>query len=312
MRMPTRLAVVAVLAAAACLASLSASGPQAPQSAPAAKDIVARSVAAHGGDRLTSWKTLTIKGTVAMQDGITYNGAYTLFAKAPDRVRVEHDATADRGRAFYEYYLNGGVAWTRRNLIPAAFDAARIQRWLDQCYGIAAYARLGVTLELKGEAEMPWPPAPPDGNAAAPAPRRVWIVVATVGTETRELAIDKETSRFLREVAGDTTRVYWDFAPFDGALMPTRILEIAKTPRRHEDAVHLEVRRARRANRGLAVHGGHASEAGALTPATSRIRPASASPEVSDTTQTTVSADPQRTRTASTTDARTTSSNVPS
>ena len=110
-------------------------------------------MAAHGGDRLTAWKTITIKGTVVMQDGITYNGAYTLLVKAPDRARVEHDATADRGRAFYEYFLNGGVAWTRRNLIPAAFDAARIQRWLDQCYGIAFYARPGVALELKGEAE---------------------------------------------------------------------------------------------------------------------------------------------------------------
>ena len=35
-----------------------------------------------------------------MQDGIAYTGAYTLMAKAPDRLRVEHDATADRGRAF--------------------------------------------------------------------------------------------------------------------------------------------------------------------------------------------------------------------
>ena len=228
----------------------SPSAPSAP-SAVSAADIVARSAAAHGGDRLISWKTLTIKGTVVMQDGIAYNGAYTLLAKAPDRVRVEHDATADRGRAFYEYFLNGGVAWTRRNLIPAAFDAARIQRWLDQCYGIAIYAKPGVALALKGEAEMAWPPAA-NGNAAAVSPaapgasgasaagtsgalgagsasRRVWIVVATIGPDTRELAIDQETSRFLREVAGDTTRVYWDFASFDGALMPTRILEIAKT-----------------------------------------------------------------------------------
>ena len=206
------------------------------QTAPAANEIVARSVAAHGGDRLSSWKTLTIKGTVAMQDGITYNGAYTLLAKAPDRVRVEHDATADRGRAFYEYYLNGGVAWTRRNLIPATFDAARIQRWLDQCYGVAFYARPGVTLELKGEESIAWPPEPAGpsrttdgGNAAAPVTRRVWLITATVDGETRELAIDRETSRFLREVAGDTTRTYWDFASFDGVLMPTRILEIAKT-----------------------------------------------------------------------------------
>ena len=66
-----------------------------------------------------------------MQDGIAYNGVYTLLAKAPDRIRVEHDATADRGRAFYEYFLNGGVAWSRRNLIPGALDADRIRRWMD-------------------------------------------------------------------------------------------------------------------------------------------------------------------------------------
>jgi len=268
MTTPMRTVALALLAAGASFLSLVAAGPQAtpvtqaPQaspSSPSAADIVSRALAAHGGDRLTSWKTLTIKGTVLMQDGIAYNGAYTLLAKAPDRLRVEHDATADRGRAFYEYSLNGGVAWTRRNLIPATFDAARIQRWLDQCYGIAFYARPGVTVELKGEAEMAWPPAT-TGNAASGAPaaatpaatpaaasagalaapaagtsgagvasRRVWIVVATVATETRELTIDRETSRFLREVAGDVTRVYWDFAPFDGALMPTRILEITKT-----------------------------------------------------------------------------------
>jgi hypothetical protein len=277
MKIPMRTVALALLAAGASWLSLVAAGPQtthtpqvpqtpqASSSSPSAADIVARSLAAHGGDRLTSWKTLTIKGTVVMQDGIAYNGAYTLLAKAPDRVRVEHDATADRGRAFYEYFLNGGVAWTRRNLIPASFDAARIQRWLDQCYGIAIYAKPGVALELKGAAEMAWPPAT-TGNAAsgastastastasatggasgagtsgAPtasaagaagtgaASRRVWIVVATVGVDTRELAIDQETSRFLREVAGDTTRIYWDFASFDDALMPTRILEIAKT-----------------------------------------------------------------------------------
>jgi len=273
MTRPKRTFALALLAAGACLLPLLAAGPQATQatqatqapqatpvpqtspSSPSAADIVARSLAAHGGTKLTSWKTLAIKGTVVMQDGIAYNGAYTLLAKAPDRVRVEHDATADRGRAFYEYFLNGGVAWTRRNLIPAAFDAVRIQRWLDQCYGIAIYAKPGVALELKGAAEMAWPPATM-GNAApgaadasaapiasaarsgagvsgAPgagaASRRVWIVVATVGADTRELAIDQETSRFLREVAGDTTRVYWDFASFDGALMPTRILETAKT-----------------------------------------------------------------------------------
>lgn len=213
------------------------------QAQPTAQEVVARSVRAHGGDALTSWKTLTIKGTVAMQDGITYTGAYLLLAKAPDRLRVEHDATVDRGgRAFYEYYLNAGVAWSRRNLIPGALEVDRVQRWLDQCYGIAFYARPAVTLQMKGEADLAWPPeigpaaatpagppAPAAWAAAVVAPRRVWVIAATVGTEARELCIDKETYRFLKEITPPATRVYWDFTLFDGALMPTRILEITKS-----------------------------------------------------------------------------------
>jgi hypothetical protein len=198
---------------------------------PTAAEIVTRSVQAHGGDALTSWQTLTITGTVLMQDGIAYNGAYTLYAKAPDRLRVEHDATADRGRAFYEYFLNGGVAWSRRNLVPGALEVDRIQRWMDQCYGIAFYARSGATLELKPDANLTWPPVS-DAAAKASAPtstRRVWVVAATVAGEARELFIDQETHRFLKEVTPQAARIYWDFKTFDGMVMPTRILEITKS-----------------------------------------------------------------------------------
>jgi hypothetical protein len=191
---------------------------------PAAAEIVARSVRAHGGDALTSWQTLKITGTVVMQDGIAYTGAYTVLAKAPDRLRVEHDATADRGRAFYDYFLNGGVAWSRRNLIPGMLEVDRIRRWMDQCYGIAFYARPDVALERLPDAELAWPP-----EAAAGAVRKVWVVAATVRDERRELFIDQETSRFLQEATPQSTRIYWDFRAFDGMLVPGRILEIAKT-----------------------------------------------------------------------------------
>ena len=178
----------------ACTAAVLGLGLSAPAWAqPTAADIVARSVQAHGGDALTSWQTLRITGTVVMQDGIAYTGAYTLLAKAPDRLRVEHDATADRGRAFYDYFLNGGVAWSRRNLIPGALEVDRIQRWMDQCYGIAFYARSGVAFELLPDTAIAWPPE--DGST-----RRAWVVAATVGGERRELYIDQETSRLLREV----------------------------------------------------------------------------------------------------------------
>lgn len=211
------------------MALVAAAVPAAAQ--PTAAEIVARSVQAHGGDALTSWQTLKITGTVVMQDGIAYTGAYSLLAKAPDRLRVEHDATADRGRAFYEYFLNGTVAWSRRNLIPAAFDADRARRWLDHCYGIAFYAKPGVTLERLPDAELAWPPQV-TGNATSPAAgvaRKVWVLAAIVGNERREVFIDQETARFLQEVTPQSTRVYWDFRAFDGMLVPGRILEITKT-----------------------------------------------------------------------------------
>ena len=170
----------------ACVAAVLGLGLSAPAAAqPTAAEIVARSVKAHGGDALTSWQTLKITGTVVMQDGIAYTGAYTLLAKAPDRLRVEHDATADRGRAFYDYFLNGGVAWSRRNLIPGTLEVDRIQRWMDQCYGIAFYARPGVTLELMPEGTIDWPP--PATPAGPGSPRKVWVIAATVGTERRDL-----------------------------------------------------------------------------------------------------------------------------
>ncbi|RPJ83004.1 MAG: hypothetical protein EHM13_08210, partial [Acidobacteria bacterium] len=68
-----------------------------------AEDVIERSVRAHGGDRLSNWKTITIDGTVEMQDGITYHAAYKVQAKSPGKLRVEHDLTADRGRRFDEY-----------------------------------------------------------------------------------------------------------------------------------------------------------------------------------------------------------------
>ena len=220
--------VAACLAAAIVFLAVSQAAAQ-----PTAAEIVGRSVQAHGGDALTSWQTLKITGTVVMQDGIAYTGAYTLLARAPDRLRVEHDATVDRGRAFYEYFLNGGVAWSRRNLVPGTLEVDRIQRWMDQCFGIAFYARPGVTLERLPDAGLAWPPQMGPGAApAAAAPgetRRVWVVAAIVGTERRELHIDQETGRLLQEVTPQATRVYWDFNVFDGMLMPTRILEITKT-----------------------------------------------------------------------------------
>lgn len=194
-----------------------------------AAEVIARSVEAHGGDRLTNWKTLVVKGTVRMQDGIAYNAAFLLTARQPKQVRVEQDMTADRGRIFYDYFLDDGTAWTRRNLVVSPYDAARMQRWLDWCHGAAFYARHQDALTLKPDADVTWTPIGPKGEDLPPMTRRAWVVSAKIGADTRELFFDKETFHFLKEVTPQSTRVSWDFAPFGGVVWPTRMLETTKT-----------------------------------------------------------------------------------
>ncbi len=196
---------------------------------PTPQDLLARSVAAHGGDKLTNWKTLTVRGTVPMMDGIEYNAAYLLQAKVPGKVKVEQDMTADHGRAIYEYFLNDGVAWTRRNLIAASYDAARMQRVLNQCFGIAYYAREGKSPELRPDADVTWTPPPPTkGATGVPVTRRAFVIDVRIGDEPREIYIDKETWHFIKEVTPTATRVYWDFKPFAGVTWATRVLETTR------------------------------------------------------------------------------------
>jgi hypothetical protein len=163
-----------------------------------------------------------------MQDGITYHAAFLLRAQAPGWIRVDQDLTADRGRAFYEYFLHDGVAWSRRNLVVADYDVARMQRWMAHCSGIAFYARHPGPLELKPDGDVTWTPASEAGAAPVPVTRRAWVVAVTLGTEVRELYIDKETSLFLKETTPSGSRVFSDFKTFGGVVWPTRILEITK------------------------------------------------------------------------------------
>ncbi|MCX6546113.1 MAG: hypothetical protein NTV05_17095 [Acidobacteria bacterium] len=233
------LVTLAAMLVAACLAvggaSPSASGGPLdlaavmPQATSTAGGILAKSVAAHGGDKLIRWQTLTIKGTVRMEDGISYNAAFLLRAQAPGRIRVDQDMTADHGRLFYEYFMHDGVAWSRRNLVVASYDTARMQRWMDHCSGIAFYAHQPGIPEMKPDADVTWKPTGEAGATPAPQTRRTFVLAVTVGKELREIYIDKETSRFLKETTPSGSRVFSDFKTFGGVVWPTRILETAKT-----------------------------------------------------------------------------------
>jgi hypothetical protein len=195
-----------------------------------AQEIIARSVEAHGGDRLTNWRTLTIHGRAEMFDLIPYKAAYTLQAKAPGRLRVEHDMTVGRGRSFREYFLNDGMAWSRQNLLVGKADLRQLRRWLGQCNGIAHYARNAHALTLKGESSVEWKEKKDGTTGYQPVEtRRAYMISAVVDDETTDLWIDEQTFYLIQETAAGTRRVYHNFKPFSGAVWPTEVLEFVAT-----------------------------------------------------------------------------------
>ncbi len=185
---------------------------QAPQTA---DEILARSVASHGGEALSRWSTLTIKGTVVMADGIDFDAGYLLFAEKPGKLRVERDLTAAKGRLFYEYFMNNGVAWNRFNLIPREGDLNEMERMLNQCDGIAYYAANADELILKEDDVVETVPA--------------YVVQAVIGEESTDLYFDKESFHLVQEKFDATTRVFSDFRRFGDVVLAGKVLEITET-----------------------------------------------------------------------------------
>ena len=218
------LAAFATLAALAVVSSCSWLPPR------TAEQVLARSIKAHGGDRLTSWKTYALRGHVELVDGIPYNAAYTVLAKAPYRLRIELDQTADRGRNFTEYFLNGTVAWSRRNLIPGRATLKQLERWRGQCYGIAYYDQFATARTLNPDATVEWRwRAAGSREYTVQDRRQAYVVAVMVKDEPVELFIDKETYYLLQEVHSDIRRLHHDFKEIGGLVLPARVLEITKT-----------------------------------------------------------------------------------
>jgi hypothetical protein len=203
-----------------------------PQQRPGtAREILARSLAAHGGEALSRWSTLTIKGTVVMNDGTDYDAAYLLLVQKPGKVRLEQDMTAAGGRLFYEYFLNSGVAWSRRNLIPGPGDLAQMNRLLHRCDGIAYYAQRADRLVLKedGAAEIREKQGKAGEKSGVSIPS--YVVEAAVGEEKTELYIDKKTYYLVQEKYDNRTQIYSDFKKFGSVVLPSRIWEIVSAQR---------------------------------------------------------------------------------
>jgi hypothetical protein len=204
-----------IFTALALVTGLFAAGVSASPPAETAQDILARSIQAHGGDKLTTWKTMVVDGTIDIVDGVTYHAAYRLWAKKPGKLRVEHDLTADRGRRFDQYFLNGGVSWMRRSLIVGTVPMTRMQRWLDQCSFVASYAAHSAAFTLQPDAVVENLPA--------------FVLHATIDGAAVDLYIDKERFFLLQEVTPDGRRVFSGFTNFAGRTLPTKINEYTRS-----------------------------------------------------------------------------------
>lgn len=199
-----------------------------------ARDIVNRSLVVHGGSKLTQWKTLTIKGTVDLWDGNMYTGEYLVLAEAPGKLRVEQNMTSDiGGRFFYEYFLNDGVAWSRRNLILAPGNLEQMQRWMRHCLGIAYYADKAESLTRLEDATVEWKerPAKQSQEYTVVAARPAFVIRAVVGKQATDLYIDKENFHFLQEATDTWKRVYWEFKDVGGVVLSTKVNDVAITRR---------------------------------------------------------------------------------
>ncbi|HSK11013.1 MAG TPA: hypothetical protein VK911_15630 [Vicinamibacterales bacterium] len=212
------LPLLAAVAAAACQ--------RAPETA---QEVIARAVAAHGGERAAAWETMAVRGRVEMQDGITYNAAFLLQAKGAGKVRVEQDMTADRGRIFNDLFLDEGTAWSRRNLVVGRGNPQQMRRWLRHARGISYYAAHATALALSPEATVEWKARSGESREYQVVETRpAYVVDATVDGETVQLSIDKERFHLLQEAWPEGRRVYHDFKSFGPLVFPTRVLEISR------------------------------------------------------------------------------------
>ncbi len=218
MKRTTSSAITAIVAAAAFAACS-----HVPRTA---QEIIARSVVAHGGDRLTNWQTLTVHGKAEMLDLITYGAEYTLQAKSPGKLYVEYNMIAGRGRTFREYFLNDGVAWSRQNLVVGKANLKQLQRWLGQCTGIARYASRANALALEGESSVEWK-AKKDGTSGYQTveTRPAYRISGVVDGEKTEVFIDKQSFYLIQEAAAGTRRTYHNFKSQAGVVWPTEVLE---------------------------------------------------------------------------------------
>ncbi|MFC1556241.1 hypothetical protein ACFL67_04075 [candidate division KSB1 bacterium] len=205
MKLSTTLKILLIVSLTAFFAGCSGT-PEAPASA---DELITRSYEIHGGAKLTDWNSLSIEGRIWMNDGTWYLGKYLVFAEKPGKLRVEEDMTFAKGRMFHEYFMNDGVAWSRRNLMPGRNSAEQMMGRWNQLGGIAYYKENASSFFMKEDSEVEWQEGTfvtgeqPEYTVIETIP--AYVVGAVMEADTIDLYFDKKNLNFIQEVRRDTS-----------------------------------------------------------------------------------------------------------
>ncbi|MCP4723914.1 MAG: hypothetical protein GY863_02700, partial [bacterium] len=149
--------------------------------------------------------------------------------------RFEYDLTADKGRQFMIYFMNGEFAWSQRNLLPRGHSdqlMMEAKRRLALCDGIAYFAENSDQLTWEEDADVEFK----DGDTVTKTVP-CYVVTSIIAQDTTQLFIDKDNYYFTQETYKtaqgrnkiNTTRQYADFKRFGSATLASAVTEIFET-----------------------------------------------------------------------------------
>ncbi|MFC1725368.1 hypothetical protein ACFL4T_07050 [candidate division KSB1 bacterium] len=195
-----------------------------------ADEIIERSYQAHGGDALTKWKTLQVKGEVYMFTGgeKPSRGEYLSYVQKPDKFRRDRNLTKYEPNPWdYTDIYNSGQGWTTINLIPNHHPVFGmiIKRMLDSWNGAANYRTNADSLILQQESTASYVL---DGDSVSvPA----YVIKAKIKNEETVLYFDKNSFYLIQEefkvYSYQFKKVYLDFRKYGDVVFAGKRIEFS-------------------------------------------------------------------------------------
>jgi hypothetical protein len=230
-RIDARRCMIQWAAVAACVVVLAAPAPGDAKENNPAKDIIARSVDAAGGEaKLTGWTGRIDKGHMKAEwpGWGELHANYTRWIQKPDYLKIDQDFTAFDHPFFFTYYYNKGEVWAVVNLGVRQNEryTQRITKTMKTIDGLPYYLAACDTFYLVTDAAD-------DSLVTASAVDRVGVVDRG---DTVVFDIDKKTHLVVRRIedGGATQVLYDDYRDTKGGKLPFRTRMYSGDGRREE------------------------------------------------------------------------------